>query len=108
MIRKSNLRVLCIGGYDAMYHSARASLLRETGAAPLKHNRVVEQFGGLVRDRGDSNRAVGRLLRKVKDYWMTSDYSDDVALDLEQVREARDAETKFRAQCAELFGFDPD
>jgi len=52
--------------YYAMFHGARAVLLRATGSAPRKHDSVVTAFGRLVRDGDESLRRCGRWLNAMK------------------------------------------
>ena len=48
--------------YYAMFHSARAVLFQANGNAPIRHDRVIQQFGLLVRDLDDALRAAGEFL----------------------------------------------
>jgi uncharacterized protein (UPF0332 family) len=53
--------------YYAMFHAARAVLLRSTGSTPKKHSSVVGQFGYLVRDRSTALKQAGHDLRVCAD-----------------------------------------
>ena len=94
--------------YYAMFHAARAALFHVTGAAPRKHDRVVNAFGLLVRDGDTSLRRCGRWLNAVKDGRMVADYSVDVDPAANAAREAAVLARDFLTVCRVSFAFDGD
>lgn len=94
--------------YYAMFHAARACLLRERKTAPKKHSSVVQQFGLLVKDRDESMRAAGRVLRVAKDLRIEADYANEGFVTVQQAAATRMAAVEFLELCAKTFGFARD
>jgi uncharacterized protein (UPF0332 family) len=90
--------------YYAVFHAARACLLRCTGSAPKKHASVVRQFGLLVKDRPPVVQA-GRDLNWLRVMRRTADYSDGAVLSAEQAARSVETAASFLALCAAEFGF---
>lgn len=89
----------------AMFHAARAVLLRATGAAARKHDRVVTAFGRMVRDGDESLRRYGRWLNVMKDGRTAADYTEDFDPAGDEARRAMQLARDFLASCAAEFGF---
>jgi uncharacterized protein (UPF0332 family) len=94
--------------YYAMFHAARAALFHATGAAPRRHDRVVNAFGHLVRDGGASLRRCGRWLNAAKDGRIVADYSEDIDPAAGEAREAAALTRDFLAVCRAPFALDAD
>ena len=62
--------------YYAMFHAARGVLFQAIGNAPKRHDRVIQQFGLLVRDLDDALRAVGKAFNHAKDERTAADYDE--------------------------------
>jgi uncharacterized protein (UPF0332 family) len=91
--------------YYAMFHAARAVLLRETGSAPKKHASVIGQFGHAIRERSAVLRQAGREFKEVEKSRIVADYDDAREI---SAKDAQDALSKARAfldLCAAEFGF---
>jgi uncharacterized protein (UPF0332 family) len=95
--------------YYAMYHAARAVLIRAYGLrAPTKHSVVVGRFGQLAKQAGNADlMAAGRLINEMQEERLLSDYaagrrppSADAAA---AVRDAR----SFLEACARHHGLPP-
>jgi uncharacterized protein (UPF0332 family) len=93
--------------YYAMHHAARAVLMRANGEAPVRHDKVIQAFGFLAKERGDQNlMAVGHDLNVVQERRLVSDYEGSMP-------PAGLAETaltnahRLLSVCADRFGFDP-
>ena len=94
--------------YYAMFHAARAVLLRATGSAPRKHDSVVTAFGRIVRDGDDSLRRCGRWLNAMKDGRTATDHTEDFDPEGDEGRRAMQLARDFLTACAAEFGFRTD
>ena len=102
-------RMATNAAYYAMYHAARAVLIRAYGLrAPTKHSVVVGRFGQLAKQAGNADlMAAGRLINEMQEERLLSDYaagrrppSADAAA---AVRDAR----SFLEACARHHGLPP-
>jgi len=91
-----------------MFHAARAVLLQVTGNAPRRHDKVIQQFGRLVRDRDDALRAAGRALNQIKDERNDADYNEAVTSSPQDGRDALNAAGAFLDVCGVRYGFRPE
>ena len=91
--------------YYAMFHGARAVLLRATGSAPRKHDSVVTAFGRLVRDGDESLRRCGRWLNAMKDGRTAADYGENFDPAADEAHQAIRLAHDFMGACAVEFGF---
>lgn len=91
--------------YYAMFHAARAALLREAGSAPKKHASVIGQFGHAVRERSVALRQAGHNLKEVEKSRIIADYDDVRAISAKDAQEALARAIAFLDLCAEEFGF---
>jgi uncharacterized protein (UPF0332 family) len=91
--------------YYAMFHAARAALLRDTGSAPKKHSSVVEQFGLLVRNRSEALKQAAHNLNKVEDSRIIADYGQVRRLSEREALDALNKAQEFLDLCAKEFGF---
>ena len=91
--------------YYAMFHAARAVLLRETGSAPKKHASVIGQFGQVVRERSVALRQAGHDLKEVEKSRIVADYDDARELSAQDAQDALRRASSFLDLCAEEFGF---
>lgn len=92
--------------YYAMFHAARAVLVRVDGlAAPTKHHAVVGRFGLLAKLADDATlMAAGRLTNEAQDDRLRSDYNTDrKPLADDAIKAVRDART-FLETCADHYG----
>ncbi len=92
----------------AMFVAARAVLLRATGAAPRKHDRVAAAFGRMARDGDESLRRCGRWLNAMKDGRTAADDTEDLDPAGDEARRAMQLARDFPASCAAEFGFHAD
>ena len=93
--------------YYAMFHAARAVLFHGTGDAPKRHDRVIQQFGLLVRDMDDALRAAGKAFNEVKDERTAADYDETIVPSPEEARDALLAADNFLMICGVRYGFRP-
>lgn len=91
--------------YYAMFHAARAVLFRATGDAPHRHDRVIQQFGLLVRDRDGGLRAAGKAFNEIKDERTAADYDATMSPSADEARDAVAAADLFLAVCGAFFQF---
>lgn len=91
--------------YYAMFHAARACLLKTTGAAPKRHDQVIRQFAVLVKDGDETARQAGRDLNTVWDLRVRADYGDVSKINAEQGSEVLRKASGFISLCARLLGF---
>jgi uncharacterized protein (UPF0332 family) len=91
--------------YYAMFHAARAVLFEATGDAPKRHDRAIQQFGLLVRDRDDALRAAGKALNDAQDERTDADYDEAIAPSPEEAREVLRAAVDFLTACGARYGF---
>jgi uncharacterized protein (UPF0332 family) len=91
--------------YYAMFHAARAVLLRTEGTAPKKHASVVGQFGLVVKERGQPLRQAGSELNKVEAFRIKADYSDEEVVTPEEALQSLQMARRFLELCAREFGF---
>jgi uncharacterized protein (UPF0332 family) len=94
-------------GYYAMFHAARSVLFQATGSAPKHHDRAIQQFGLLVRNRDDSLRTAGKAFNEVKDERAAADYDETIMPSPEEARETLAAAVLFLAVCGEHYGLSP-
>lgn len=94
-------------GYYAMHHAARAALIRATGRAPVRHDKVLQAFGYLAHQAGDESlKAAGHDLKLRMGDRLVADYEGGTP-DADEARTAIDSARRFLAVCADRFGFDP-
>lgn len=94
-------------GYYAMHHAARAALIRATGRAPLRHDKVLQAFGYLAHEAQDESlKAAGHDLKLRMGDRLVADYEGGTP-DAEEARTVIDSARRFLAVCADRFGFDP-
>lgn len=97
--------VVVHAAYYAMHHAARACLMRASGHAPVRHDKVTQAFGFLAKNADDDAlKRLGHDLNAVQERRLLADYeasrpTPDAAIT------ARDAARQFLALCAERFGF---
>ncbi len=102
-------RMATHAAYYAMFHGARAVLLKIDGAgAPAKHRAVVNRFGFHAKRANDARlMAAGRAFNRMEDDRIRSDYgaghSPPPTEAVAAVVEAR----RFLETCASLHGFPP-
>jgi uncharacterized protein (UPF0332 family) len=82
-----------------MFHAARALLFQDTGTAPMRHDRVIQQFGLLVRDLDDALRAAGKAFNEAKDERTDADYDETIVPSPDEARAAMRAAADFLAVC---------
>jgi uncharacterized protein (UPF0332 family) len=92
-------------GYYAMLHAARAVLFQAIGGVLKRHDRLIQQFGLLVRDLDDALRAAGKALNEIKDERTDADYDEAIAPLPEDAREALRAAVDFLAVSSVHYGF---
>lgn len=92
-------------GYYAMFHAARAVLFQATGNAPKRHDRVIQQFGLLVRDLDDALRAAGKAFNEIKDERTAADYDETIVSSSEEARDALRTAANFLTVCGARYGF---
>ena len=78
-----------------MFHAARAVLFRATSNAPNRHDRVIQQFGLLVRDLDSALRDAGRAFNEIKDERTAADYDEGFVTSPDDARTALQAATGF-------------
>jgi uncharacterized protein (UPF0332 family) len=91
--------------YYAMFHAARAVLFQAIGDAPQRHDRVIQQFGLLVRNLDDALRAAGKALNDAKDEQTDADYDEAIVPSPEDAREVLRAAVDFLAVSSVRYGF---
>jgi uncharacterized protein (UPF0332 family) len=91
--------------YYAMFHAARAVLFQATGNAPRRHDRVIQQFGLLVRGLDDALRAAGRAFNDAKDERTAADYDEAVVPSSEEARDVLRAAVDLLAVRGARYGF---
>ncbi len=91
--------------YYAMFHAARAVLLRATGSAPKKHSSVIAQFGLLVRNRPEALKRAARDLNKLEDSRIIADYAQVRRLSTAEAYDALSKAQECLELCAAEFGF---
>jgi len=92
--------------YYAMFHAARACLLKEKGTAPKKHDSVIREFGRLASMGDERLRQCGRDLNAAYDARIKADYSDVPGTTADAARAALRKASAFLEHCAAAFGFD--
>ncbi len=102
-------RMTVHAAYYAMFHAARAVLLKAEGLeAPTKHNVVVSRFGYLAKQANSAEQMrAGRMLNNMRQERLRSDYDTGHRPTPEQATEAVKTARLFLAQCAEILGFSP-
>lgn len=91
--------------YYAMFHAARAVLLRRSGSAPKKHGIVVEQFGFLVKDDRPELRAAASDLGKAQERRIRGDYKDTATIASKTAEDTLRMAVSFLQTCAAEFEF---
>lgn len=91
--------------YYAMFHAARAVLLRVNGAAPKTHASVIRQFGLLAQTSSDELKGVARDLNRVEGSRIIADYSQVKRLSPTDARDAVEKAQRFLETCASEHGF---
>ena len=92
--------------YYAMFHAARASLLRHGGSAPKKHDRVIQQFGLMSKAASASQRQAARDLNRAWDQRIEADYQNPAAVTPEIAQDGLAKAVSFLTVCADSFGFE--
>jgi len=90
--------------YYAMHHAARAVLLGVAGTAPVRHDKVIQEFGLLAvkqddAELKDAGRAINRMLtnRNIWDYEAANPTE-------QQAKDAISVARSFLTVCAAKFG----
>ena len=91
--------------YYAMFHAARAALLRQGGPAPKKHASVVGQFGLFVKDQGLESRRAGENIRDIQDRRIRADYKEEARMSAEDAQDPLRKARAFLDLCSKEFGF---
>jgi uncharacterized protein (UPF0332 family) len=92
--------------YYAMFHAARASLLRHGGSAPRKHDRVIQQFGLISKAGSAKERQAARDLNRAWDQRIEADYQNPAAVTSEMAQDCLAKAVSFLTVCADRFGFE--
>ncbi len=100
-----SLMAVIHSSYYAMFHAARGVLFQAIGNAPKRHDRVIQQFGLLVRDLDDALRAVGKAFNHAKDERTAADYDEAVVPSSEEARDVLRAAADLLAVCGARYGF---
>lgn len=103
---ETNPVTLVHASYYAMFHAARACLLRERQSSPKTHGSVIQQLGDLVRNEGDELREAGRSLNRIADLRNKADYDEMARVPPELAAAALRSATRFLALCGARFGLD--
>ncbi len=100
-------RMAIHAAYYAMFHAARAVLLKVEGLnAPTKHNAVVSRFGYHAKSAHDSGLMdAGRALNIAQQERLRSDYSAQSRPQPAQATAAVAAARNFLEACARAHGF---
>ena len=91
--------------YYAMFHAARAVLIRTAGSAPKRHDRVIQEFGRTVGNLDAALREAGRSFNQAKDERTSADYDDTSAPSPDEAREMLRIASAFLDACAAHFRF---
>lgn len=91
--------------YYAMFHAARAVLLRSNGTAPKKHASVKGQFSHLAQSRDNTLRDAAHSLNKAEEKRIIADYRDSERVSADDAREALNRAVNFLDLCAKEFRF---
>jgi len=91
--------------YYAMFHAARAVLLKTAGSTPKKHSSVIRMFGEQVRERSQALRASGEDLNSIEARRIRADYRETVIISSDDAKDALARAADFLEICAAEFGF---
>lgn len=91
--------------YYAMFHAARAVLLKTTGSTPKKHSSVIRMFGEQVREKTEPLRASGQDLNSIEARRIRADYRETVIISSEDAKDALARAVAFLEVCATEFDF---
>ncbi len=102
-------RMAIHAAYYAMFHAARAVLVKLEGtAAPNKHDAVASRFGYHANQASDAYlTAAAQSLRKVQEVRMNADYRIDADPDAAAGPEAVGLARRFLQACATWQSFPP-
>jgi uncharacterized protein (UPF0332 family) len=98
-------RAVIHASYYAMFHAARACLLRIQNNAPKKHDTVMSSFGLLAKDRSETMKQVARDFNEVRALRRIADYSDTAVISADKASRSMELATSFLARCAQEFSF---
>lgn len=91
--------------YYAMHHAARAVLMAVNDVAPIRHDKVIQEFGRLAFIRNDAElKLAGRAINEMMDKRNIWDYEAGGAT-AAQAREALETAVSFLNVVAEKFRF---
>jgi uncharacterized protein (UPF0332 family) len=95
--------------YYAMFHAARAVLVKIDGAsAPAKHKPVVNRFGFHAKQANDAAlKEAGRLLSISLQRRLQSDYDTQREMSPQDAETAIEEARRFLETCARVHGFPP-
>jgi uncharacterized protein (UPF0332 family) len=82
-----------------------AVLFQATGDAPIRHDRVIQQFGLPVRNLDDALRAAGKALNDAKDERTDADYDEAIVPTPDDAREVLQVAVDFLAVSSARYGF---